>query len=157
MRAGEQRLVFDPRTGDFRPHVRVERYVRTVPFEWLRRANRLPGNTTAVAVSLWFLAGVKKCATFRLTAEAVDLAGCSRKSLYRAITALETAGLISVLRRPGARPIITINKQTLLPSAEEQAEGSTRTHQPAARGMTHFRATPTQARIERAQTDRQTP
>jgi len=107
---GEQRLRFDSTSGEFRPHVRVERYVRTIPFAWLRRANRLPGSAAAVASSLWFLAGVKKSATFRLTAEAVDLAGCGRKSLYRALAALEQAGLIGVQRRPGARPIITIHR-----------------------------------------------
>jgi len=107
----ERRLVFNMQTGQFQPHERVERYVRTIPFDWLHRANRLPGHATAVALSLWFLAGVKKNMTFRLTAEAVDLAGCGRKSLYRALTALEQAGLICVLRRPGARPIITVNKQ----------------------------------------------
>ena len=107
-RPAERRLIFDARIDDFRPHVRVERYVRTIPFAWLRRANRLPGSAAAVASSLWFLAGVKKSMTFHLTAEAVDLAGCGRKSLYRGLAVLEQADLIGVQRRPGARPIITI-------------------------------------------------
>jgi hypothetical protein len=87
----------------------MERYVRTIPFEWLRRANHLPGSAPAVASSLWFLAGVKKSMTFRLTAEAVDLAGCGRKALYRALANLEAEGLIKLDRRSGARPVITIN------------------------------------------------
>ncbi len=122
---GEQRLKFDESSGVFRPYTRVERYVRTIPFAWLRCANRLPGSAPAVATSLWFLAGVKKCSTFRLTAEAVDLAGCGRKSLYRALTVLENAGLISMQRRPGARPIITINTQRTGPGTEDPAGAPT--------------------------------
>lgn len=117
IRPAERRLVFDPRAEEFRPYVRVERYVRTIPFDWLRRANRLAGSAAAVAASLWFLAGVKRSMTFRLTAEAVDLAGCGRKSLYRALAALEQAGLIGVQRRPGARPIITLHRLDALAGA----------------------------------------
>ncbi len=105
---GEQRLRFNAASGEFRPYTRVERYVRTIPFEWLKRANRLPGSASCVATALWFLSGVKKSTTFRLTAEAVDLAGCGRKPLYRALAALEQAGLASVERRAGARPIVTL-------------------------------------------------
>ena len=122
VQAGEQRLRFDAASGEFRPYTRVERYVRTIPFAWLRRANRLPGRAAAVATALWFLSGVKKSATFRLTAEAVDLAGCGRKPLYRALTALEQAGLIGVQRRPGARPIITIHRPDM-PAGAGDAPG----------------------------------
>lgn len=123
----ERRLVFDASTGEFQPFRPVERYVRTIPYDWLHRANRLPGNAAAVAVSLWFLAGVKKSMTFRLTAEAVDLAGCGRKSLYRVLAALARAGLICVLHRSGARPIITINKHPLSPppKGSQGSEAST--------------------------------
>lgn len=106
----ERRMIFDESTGQFRPHQPAERYVRAIPFDWLHTANRLPGRAISVALALWFLAGVKKSMNFRLTAEAVDLAGCSRKALYRGLDALEGAGLIGVVRRSGARPLITINE-----------------------------------------------
>ena len=109
----EQRLVFNQATGHYEKHVPRERFVRTSPFDWLYHCNRLPGKTTAVALALWFLHGVNKNATFRLTREAVHLAGCSRGALYHALRALEGARLISILRRPGARPIITIHKEPL--------------------------------------------
>lgn len=114
----EQRYVFNAATGQFQPHHPKERFVRTIPFDWLRRANRLSGKTTTVALALWFLAGVKKSMTFRLTAEAVDLAGCSRGALYHGLAALEGAGLIAITRRPGARPLITIHKHPLPLDAE---------------------------------------
>lgn len=104
----EVRLVFDACTDQFKPSRANDRFIRTIPFAWLHRANRLPGRTASVAVSLWFVAGVKKSMTFKLTAEAVDLSGCGRKLLYRALHSLEQARLIGVTRRQGARPVITI-------------------------------------------------
>lgn len=109
----ERRHVFNASTGQFQPHQSKERFVRSIPFDWLRRCNRLSGKTTTVALALWFLAGVKKSMTFRLTAEAVDLAGCSRGALYHGLKSLEAAGLIAIGRRVGARPIITIHKAPL--------------------------------------------
>ena len=107
----EERLVFDVSSQTYRPFRPVERYIRTIPFSWMRTANRLPGKVASVAVALWFLAGVKRSMTFRLTAEAADLSGASRKPLYRALAALEGAGLISVTRRAGARPVVTIHQR----------------------------------------------
>lgn len=109
----EQRLVFNQATGQYEKHLPKERFVRTIPFDWLYHCNRLPGKTTAVALALWFLHGVTRNATFRLTREAVQLTGCSRGALYHALRALEEAGLISIRRHPGARPVITIHKAPL--------------------------------------------
>lgn len=116
----EQRHVFNAAIGEFQPYHAKERFVRSIPFDWMRRCNRLSGRTTTVATALWFLAGVKKNMTFRLSAEAVDLAGCSRGALYHGLSALEAAGLISIQRRAGARPLITIRK-TPLPCEPEGA------------------------------------
>lgn len=117
----EQRHVFDQGTGQYVRHQLVERYVRTIPYDWLQMCNRLSGKTTNVAVGLWFLAGVKKNKSFRLTAEAIALAGCSRSALYHGLAELERAGLIIVHRRTGARPIITINTLPV-PAAPERAK-----------------------------------
>jgi hypothetical protein len=109
----EQRYVFNAATGQYQRHQPVDRFVRTIPYDWLHRCNRLPGKTTTVALVLWFLAGVNRNMSFRLTREAVTLAGCSRGALYHGLKALEGAGLVAIQRRPGARPIITINKSPL--------------------------------------------
>ena len=45
---------------------------------------------------------------FKLTQEAVDLAGCSRSALDHGLVELEKAGLIETERRRGARPQIRI-------------------------------------------------
>ncbi|MDO6384702.1 hypothetical protein [Uliginosibacterium sp. 31-12] len=91
-----------------------------IPFDWMWQANRLPGKASHVGLALWFLAGVKKTMTFKLTAEAVDLAGCGRKSLYAGLASLERGRLISVTRRLGARPVVTILTLTTDPNTDEQ-------------------------------------
>lgn len=107
--APEERLVFDGERGDYVPHVRKDRFVRSIPYAWVHRCSRLGGKTTQVALALWFLAGVKQSMNFKLTQEAVDLAGCSRSALDHGLRQMEQAGLIEVLRRRGVRPQITIH------------------------------------------------
>jgi hypothetical protein len=124
----ERRHVFNPAADAYQLHTPTERFVRTIPFDWLARCTRLPGKATSIALGLWFLSGVRKSTTFRLTAEAVHLAGCSRSALYRGLSALENAGLIVVARRPGARPLITINKQPLPPLPEAENRGESASH-----------------------------
>jgi len=119
-----QRHVYNRAAGAYQPSTQTERFVRTIPFDWLLRATRLPGKATSIALGLWFLSGVRRSPMFRLTAEAVHLAGCSRSALYRGLTALENAGLIHVARRPGARPLITINTAPLPPEADGEIDPS---------------------------------
>ena len=109
---GVQRLSFDHERAEYQPWTPPPRFVRPLPYDWLHRCNRLPGRVTQVALGVWFLAGVKRSLTVRLTAEALDLTGCERHTVYRALTVMEEAGLIRVERRSGAYPQVT-----LLPTA----------------------------------------
>lgn len=112
--ADVRRHVFDPDTGALKAHDPVSKFIwAKIPFGWMWAANRLPGKAAHVGLALWFLAGVKRSTTFKLTAEAVDLAGCGRKSLYAGLTSLQNAGLITASRRLGCRPTITLNKLPL--------------------------------------------
>lgn len=118
-----RRHVFDARSGTLSVHVPTAKYIAAkIPFSWMWHAHRLPGKTAHVALALWFLFGVKKSHTFKLTAEAADLAGCGRKALYAALTSLRQAGLISMVHRSGARPMITLIPP-LLPKQHSQTEG----------------------------------
>ena len=74
----------------------------------MTRANALPGKAGAVGIALWFLAGVKNSMTFKVTAEAVPVAACSRQAFSRGLDALEDANLVTVRRRLGTRPEVTI-------------------------------------------------
>jgi hypothetical protein len=86
-----------------------EKFIKgPIPLWWISRANELPGKAGGVGIALWFLAGVNKSLTFRLTGEVEQIAACNRKAVYNGLVALEGAKLITVYRKNGARPYVTI-------------------------------------------------
>lgn len=104
-----KRLAYNPNTGKHELRAPVAKFIKgPIPLEWITRANALPGKAGAVGLALWFLVGVKSSRTIKLTGEVERIAACDRKAVYPALTALETAGLIAVERRPGARAVVTI-------------------------------------------------
>lgn len=103
-----RRYKFSPRDKVFKPCV-TERFIQgPIPYDWVKRANQLPGKAGSVGLSLWFLKGVKKSDTFILNQEFDALTGCGRKAIYHALEKLEHAGLIRVVSREGGRPEVTI-------------------------------------------------
>ncbi len=89
-----------------------------VPLAWLRRAAELPGKGLAVGLALWFLRGVRKRWTVRLTRRTLLRFGVGRKPGYLGLKYLEAAGLVRVRRHVGKSPVVTI----LFP---QRREGST--------------------------------
>lgn len=103
------RRTFNARSGKHGVATKADRFVKgPIPFDWLRAANALPGKAGAVGLALWFLKGVKQSTTFAVTAEAEELAACTRQAFARGLLALADAGLILVTSRRGARPVITM-------------------------------------------------
>jgi hypothetical protein len=103
------RLVYDQRTGEMVLKAPVSRFIAgPIPFEWLRKAAGLPGKSVQVALAFCFLRGVKKSLSFKVTAEALTLAGCSRQAYYHALDNLEDAGLIAVARGSGRRAEVSL-------------------------------------------------
>jgi hypothetical protein len=101
-----------PRTGPTdrrRAGRRRREYIRgPLPLAWMARAAGLPGRSLAVALAIWFRRGVERSATFPLYPSALRRMHVSRWSGYRALAALEEAGLVSVERQPGRCPVVTI-------------------------------------------------
>jgi hypothetical protein len=62
----------------------------------------------AVGIYIWYLAGLKKSNCVTLPTTKVDAFGVDRFAQYRALTALEKAGLVSLERHRGRHPIITL-------------------------------------------------
>jgi hypothetical protein len=79
-----------------------------IPLAWLAPAARLLGRALAVALSVWFESGRKAQRTVHLTGPILARFGVSRKALYHGLRALEAAGLVSVERRAGKNPTVTI-------------------------------------------------
>lgn len=104
-----KRLAYNPNTGKHELRAPGDKFIKgPIPLGWITRANALPGKAGSVGLALWFLVGVKSSRTIKLTGEVEQIAACDRKALYPALTALETAGLITVERRPGARAVVAI-------------------------------------------------
>jgi hypothetical protein len=81
-----------------------------IPWDWWSVACHLPGRSLQVASALWFLVGWSRGreAEFELgLSEWADL-GLSRFSASRGVEFLQQAGLVSVVDRPGRRPVVTL-------------------------------------------------
>jgi hypothetical protein len=90
-------------------HRRGEWFLKgPIPLKWLAQASGLPGKALHVGVAIWFLAGMKKSSTVSLAAAVLRTFGVSRHSVYRALSALESAALVSVDRHRGRNPIVTL-------------------------------------------------
>ena len=79
-----------------------------IPWWWLARAFPLPGRALHIGVALWFWAGIKRSARVTLSVGQMAELGMSRWSVYRALAALESAGLVAVDRHRGRHPVVTI-------------------------------------------------
>lgn len=80
-----------------------------VPWAWITASSRLPGKALHVGTAIWFLAGMKNQRTVTLPGKLLMDMGIERNAGYRALNALEKAGLVSVSRHQGRRPTVTIN------------------------------------------------
>jgi hypothetical protein len=92
-----------------RPPVRTKRFLKgPIPWGWLAAACSLPGKALHVGIALWLWAGIEKSSQVRLGTSRLAQVGASRHSAYRALNALESAGLVTVARRKGKSPLVTI-------------------------------------------------
>ncbi len=79
-----------------------------IPMAWLNAAAKLPGKTLNVGIAIWWLAGMSKNSSFKITRKALDQLGVSRDAASDALKRLEEQGLILVKRSPGQRPTVQI-------------------------------------------------
>lgn len=81
-----------------------------LPLDWLRHAAKLPGKSLHVGVALWFQAGLLRAHIVPLSNRLGREFGLDRNAKYRALSWLETAGLVIVQRKLGRTPMITIQQ-----------------------------------------------
>jgi hypothetical protein len=79
-----------------------------IPMAWLNAAAKLPGKTLNLGLAIWWLAGMAKTKTFKLTGKALGQLGVSRDAASSALKRLEARRLIRVQRSPGQRPTVEI-------------------------------------------------
>ncbi len=79
-----------------------------IPWDWLAKAAHAPGRALHVALAVWFEAFVKSARTVQLSRARLDDLGLDRHTTRRGLACLERLGLVSLERRPGCRPQITV-------------------------------------------------
>ncbi len=108
------RLVWDANAGAFGPPRRdadrtAHRFIKgPLPLRWIQRAAALPGKALHVALGLWYVKGLCRTATFPFKRKVAAGMGVSPDATYDALTNLEVAGLIRVIRQRGRSPAVTI-------------------------------------------------
>jgi len=89
--------------------VRGEFLKGPIPLSWLSGALKLNGKSpAAVALAIMFEVGRRKSNTITLTTAICERFFVNRKAKYRGLKALESAHLISVVRRPRRNPVVTV-------------------------------------------------
>jgi hypothetical protein len=95
----------DPSTLPSRP----EKFLKgPIPWPWLCAAAAEGGKCLQVGLCLWRLSGAKRSPTVRLSNLEVEALRVDRHAKSRALKKLEAVGLVSVKRRRGAYPVVTI-------------------------------------------------
>ena len=79
-----------------------------VLLKWLARAACCRGKALHVAIILWYRAGLQKSATIKVPGWTAKLFGLDRHAKTRGLKALEEAGLVSITRRQGCSPQVTL-------------------------------------------------
>jgi hypothetical protein len=79
-----------------------------IPIGWLSAAARLPGKSLHTGVALWCEAGSATSSTIPLSNVYSLEFGVDRNAKYRALAWLERAGLVTVERKIGRAPVVTI-------------------------------------------------
>ena len=91
-----------------------------IPLKWIIAASKLSGKTLHISMVLWFLKGVNKNYTVKLSGKLIRSFGVSRSTLYRGLNNLEKAGLITVQRKMGQSPMVTIHTDKKESNDEEK-------------------------------------
>lgn len=90
-------------------HGKGEKFLKgPIPWTWLSKAAQQSGKALHVAIIIWFLAGINKSRTIKLSNKILREFGVKRHSGYRGLKALESVQLISVKRHRGRNSIVTI-------------------------------------------------
>jgi len=87
----------------------VKPFIVATPLGWESKAARLPGKVLHVARALRYLSGLAKTTSgIKMQSRVLSLFGVSHQSYNRGLKQLETAGLVTVERRQGQRPTVSI-------------------------------------------------
>jgi hypothetical protein len=79
-----------------------------IPGAWLSVAAAHPGKTLHVTLAIWYMAGLTRQPTVKLCRKPLNLLGVGRDAAREGLSRLEQRGLVSVVRKTGACPVVTL-------------------------------------------------
>lgn len=77
-----------------------------IPGAWLEAAGRLPGKCLHVGLAIWHVKAMRR--EIRVTRGLLDRFGVKAGAGRWALAKLQAAGLVTVERKPGCSPVVTI-------------------------------------------------
>ena len=77
-----------------------------IPLTWISKAAHLPGKSMNAAVACWYLKGLKKSHTFKLSNIVASRFGLNKDSKARALKHLEQASLIRCTYAKGRSVVV---------------------------------------------------
>ena len=79
-----------------------------IPLKLISRATQLPGKAWHVYAAIWYVVGIKKNQTIKLSQQVLNEFCVNRFAKYRALEALAQAGLIRYHSNDGKNPLVTL-------------------------------------------------
>jgi hypothetical protein len=105
-----KRLRLDKATGKWEEAPNKPLFLKgPVSMEWLSMAAKLSGKALHLAVAIQWLAGMSPAQKLKITAKTLELLGVSKDAYRDGLRRLEEAELVSVERRVGQFPWVSIN------------------------------------------------
>jgi hypothetical protein len=89
---------------------------------WVVKASNQPGKAFHVAIALWHQCELSRNAIFKVRPSLVREMGVGRSATYKALDALEGAGLIAVTRLPGQAAVVEIIDFNDQPEASAESQ-----------------------------------
>lgn len=91
------------------PTIKPTEFVKgPISLLWISKAARLPGRTFHTALALWHIHCLKKSASIKMQSRFRQIFGISEESYSKSLKRLEEAGLVTIKRRPGQTPSVTL-------------------------------------------------
>ncbi len=86
-----------------------EKFIKgPIPLKWLTTAASLSPTAVKLGLVIWFLSGLTKQKTVKLTNRYLNEFAIHRTSKYKNLKRMEKAGLIRISQRKGESPMVTI-------------------------------------------------
>ena len=87
---------------------RDRRFIRgPIPLDWILRASGLSPSALKVALIIFYVRGIRGSRSVAITRHLLERFSLSKRSAYRALDEMESAGLLSVERRSGRSSLVS--------------------------------------------------